>query len=225
MPLFFSLNNLYSIIIPVFNEVDHIPSLIKELKFFCKTGHEVIIIDDGSNDGSYKALLNQNFLNIFRFQKNKGKGEAIKKGIFESKNEKLILFDGDFELHPKEINKLMILDSTKNIKCVFGQRNNLKKPLSFWSLGNIIFSRIFSFINKVELKDALCCAKSFFKNDILLDDLKAKKFDIDVEITTMLITKNSSFKTVNINYRRRGRIDGKKLNIVDSLSILKRMLS
>ena len=128
-------------------------------------------------------------------------------------------------MHPKEINKLMILDSTKNIKCVFGQRNNLKKPLSFWNLGNIIFSRIFSFINKVELKDALCCAKSFFKNDILLGDLKAKKFDIDVEITTMLIAKNSSFKTVKINYRRRGRIDGKKLNIMDSLIILKRMLS
>ena len=209
------MNNSYSIIIPIFNEIDHIPFLVKELKWFYDNGHEVIIIDDGSTDGSPDALSNQNFLKIFRFNENKGKGEALKKGMSKAKNEKLILFDGDFELHPREIKKLMILDSSKNIKCVFGKRDNLRKSLSFWNLGNFIFSKIFSFVNNVNLEDALCCAKSFFKSDIRVNDLKAKKFDIDVEISSMLLMKNQDFETVEIAYNRRGRTDGKKLNIIE----------
>ena len=225
MPLFFSLKNPYSIIIPVFNEARNIHELINELKLYNNEGHEIIIVDDGSNDGSYEALQEQEFIMLYRFERNKGKGEAIKKGIIESNNEKLILFDADFELHPKDISKLMILDYQKGINCVFGNRYNISEPKSYWDIGNIIFTKLFNWVNQSNLDDVLCCAKSFFKLVIVLEKLKSKKFDIDVEILSQLISNNSKITTVDIDYRRRGKIEGKKLKTIDGFRIFLKILT
>ena len=154
----------YTIIIPVFNEIKHINHLLNELRSYYKKGHEIIIIDDGSDDGSYEALLKQSFITLFRFNTNRGKGEAIKKGISESKNEKIILFDADFELHPKDIRKLMVLDFQNGINVFFGNRFNISKPKFYWDFGNIFFTKLFNFIHKSSINDALCCAKSFYLN-------------------------------------------------------------
>ncbi len=219
------MQNSYTIIIPVFNEIKHINHLINELKFYNKKGHEIIIVDDGSNDGSYEALLKQSFITLFRFNKNKGKGEALKKGISESKNEKVILFDADFELHPKDIRKLMVLDFQNGIKCVFGNRFNISKPKSYWDFGNIFFTKLFNFVNKSSINDVLCCAKSFFKQDLALEKLKSKKFDIDVEILSQLISKNDNIISVDIEYNRRGKTEGKKLKTIDGFYIFLKILS
>ena len=91
----------YSIIIPVYNEEDKIPDLLNNLKNYSLEGHEVIIIDDGSRDNSYKLLSRSNFIKLLYTNKNKGKGEAVKLGLKNSTNPMVVIFDGDLELHPR----------------------------------------------------------------------------------------------------------------------------
>ena len=71
--------NKYSILIPIHNEFNHIPLLLDNLKVFNSKGHEILIIDDGSNDGSTDILKNCKMINLISLKKNKGKGYAIRK--------------------------------------------------------------------------------------------------------------------------------------------------
>ena len=220
------MKNLYSIIIPVYNEENKIPDLLSGLKKFYLKGHEVIIIDDGSVDNSHSILANSNFIKLFRLEKNKGKGVAIKKGLKLSNENLIVIYDGDLELLPEEINKLMILDKKMNIDHVFATRySKINLFNSSWDFGNFLFSKIFNYVNKTDLPDALCCAKSFHKSDIDIESLSSHRFDIDVEISSLLIKKSQNFQIVPISYNRRMKKDGKKLSIKDSFSILKRIFS
>ena len=105
----------YSIIIPVHNEVNQVPSLLNSLKEISDKGNEIIIIDDGSNDGSTDILSRSKFISLIILDKNKGKGYAIRKGLEASTNNKIVIYDGDMELDPLEIDKLMILNKSQNI--------------------------------------------------------------------------------------------------------------
>ena len=153
------------------------------------------------------------------------KGAALKKGLSASKNNNIVIYDGDLELNPKYIKNLMILNKSQNINCVFASRYEEIDPMkSIWNFGNFIFTTIFNFKNKSQLKDALCCAKSFYKSDINISNIKSSKFDIDVELASKLVEKHTIIKNVDIQYKRRNKKQGKKLNIFDSLKILIRIL-
>ena len=202
----------------------HIKKLIEELAHYSNLGHEIIIIDDGSNDGSYKILLKYHFIKLYRFKVNKGKGRAIIKGLAEAKNDRLVIYDGDFELHPVDIKKLMILNRQTNVPFVIANRFYQHQKYSIYDIGNIFFTKFFNLIHQCEVSDALCCAKSFFKSDLEIKNLKSSKFDIDIEILSILINTYPKVKNVNINYTRRGRSHGKKLRLIDSFRILYRMI-
>lgn len=218
------MGNLYSIIIPVHNEINFLPQLLNELKEYVNNGHEIVIVNDGSNDGSTKLLEECDFIKHYLLKKNYGKGIALIEGIRKSFHEKIIIFDGDMELNPSDIQSLMVLN--KNIDSVFGFRYETIYPFkSTWDLGNYLITKFFNFIHKSEIKDVLCCAKSFYRNDIDVNKLKSKKFDIDVELASLLLKKNINPKQIRLKYQRRNVKQGKKLGISDSWSILIRILS
>ncbi len=216
---------MYSIIIPIYNEESNIPSLLKGLKEYKKNGHEILIINDGSSDRSRELLSNSKDIKIINFSKNRGKGSAVKKGLMQSSHEKIILFDGDNELDAKQIKNLMILNKKLGIRCVFANRsNNFRFKSIFWYLGNKFFTYLFNFINKSRVRDALCCAKAFYRQDLFIEKLKASKFDIDVEIARNLVMNNKKIKNINVDYLRRNKSQGKKLKMRDGMKILYRML-
>ena len=221
---FLILKSNYSIIISIYNEKASIPSLLEHLYFYYTKGHEIIIIDDGSNDGSNKILCKSNFVNFIKFKHNKGKGIAIKEGIQKATNEKIIIFDGDLEINPDQIQELMILDHKKKIRCVLANRFKWEKTISIWNIGNKVLTFIFNYLHSSDVKDALCCAKAFFKSDIDLKNLKSKKFDIDVELLSILVKSNPKIKNINIIYERRNINQGKKLKLSDSFRIIYRII-
>ena len=219
------MESYYSIIIPIYNEEVHIPNLLKYIEKYRDHGHEIIIIDDGSTDKSFKILSNCHFVKLIRFKNNFGKGKALKTGIANAKFDKLVIYDGDLELHPNQIKELMILDKNKEINCVLASRGANISPLnSIWDLGNFLITKLFNLKNKTNLEDALCCAKSFYKSDINIDNLRSLKFDIDVEISSMLVKNFKNLHKTNLKYNRRSLNDGKKLNFLDSIPIIKRIL-
>ncbi len=218
---------LYSIIIPIHNEINFIPKLLKSLESFSKNKHEIIIIDDGSNDGSTNILKNCDFIKLIIQVKNKGKGAAIKKGLEEATHNKIITFDGDMELRPLEMSRLMILDRTKNIYCALGYRfNNLNLIKSSFYWGNFIFTTFFNLTYQSCYKDSLCCAKAFYKKDLKYAKIYSNGFDIDVELLSLLSIKNkrNHIQQIFLNYKRRSILEGKKLKISDGWKILVRII-
>ena len=96
----------YSLIIPIYNEERTLSALLKKLD---RLGNniEIIIIDDGSDDGTKIMLKNQKRLNVLRNESNIGKGASIKKGLEIAKNKNIILMDGDLEVDSSDISRLI----------------------------------------------------------------------------------------------------------------------
>ena len=217
----------YSILIPVHNEVNHIPFLLSALKVYKKKGHEIIIIDDGSNDGSTSILKNCEIIKLICLRENRGKGYALKKGLMNANNDKIVIYDGDMELNPLDISRLMILNKKDNINYVMGSRFQSLSPLkSNFDWGNFMFTSFFNILFKSHHKDILCCAKAFFKNDLKKYKIISNRFDIDIELASFftIFNKKQKIAQVLLNYNRRTIKEGKKLKISDGWSILSRTL-
>ena len=100
----------YSIIIPVYNEIFVIEILLNELEYFHNSGHEIVIVDDGSNDGTSKILNKCKYpLTLIMLERNQGKGNALKLGLRNAKHNKVVIYDSDRELKTSDIEKLMVL--------------------------------------------------------------------------------------------------------------------
>ncbi len=218
--------NRYSIIISVYNEKNLIPDLLKNLDIYIKDNNEIIIIDDGSTDGSYNILKKNKEITLIRMNQNEGKGSAIRKGLKVARENKIIIFDGDLEIHTSEIKKLMILDKENDIVSAMGYRFNYLPLNSVYNIGNYIFTYFYNFLFKTHHKDILCCAKSFYKYLIEDINLKSKKFDIDVELSHFLSSHKSypEPKEIHIQYKRRNIKEGKKLKVSDGFIIFSRIL-
>ena len=214
----------YSIIIPIHNEVDHLPLLLSSLRSLA-TKNEIIIIDDGSCDGSDKLLKQCDFIKIIKIEQNSGKGFAIRKGLNSTKYDNIILFDGDMELDPQEISKIMLLDN-KNYELIIGTRYKNGFPFnSILEFGNFFFTGLFNLLHKQNITDVLCCAKAFNKNKLEYNLLNSNGFDIDVEISIQLIRNKLKLTEIPLSYKRRSQADGKKLRISDSWVIFKRIIA
>ena len=219
--------NKYSILIPIHNEVNHIPSLLDSLKDLSIKGHEIIIIDDGSDDGSTNILKNCEMINLICLRKNKGKGSAIKEGLMNANNDKIVIYDADMERDPSDISRLMILDKKNNIRYVMGYRFKSLSPLrSNFDWGNFMFTSFFNILFKSHHMDILCCAKTFYANEINNYKIISEGFDIDVELASLLtiLNKRSKIPQVLLNYNRRTIDEGKKLKVSDGWSILSRII-
>ena len=217
----------YSIIIPIYNEEKTLNKLLFSLEKYSFSKNEILIINDGSIDGTKKILKKHSFINVLHLKKNYGKGSAIKIGLQESIYNKTIIYDGDLELHTDDITKLMRLDQDNGIHSLVGTRfNNLSPFKSKFEWGNFMFTSFFNLLFQSCHKDVLCCAKAFYKNDLPIKKLNSKGFDIDVEILSFL-TKNSrrvKIPQILLKYRRRSFNEGKKLKISDGWNILMRVI-
>ena len=166
-------------------------------------------------------------IKLITLRKNKGKGFAIKAGLQKVKYDMVIIFDGDLELHPLEISKLMILDKKNNIHSALGYRFKKLNPLkSNFAWGNFIFTTFFNIIFNTNHKDILCCAKALYLNDIKNYKIISNGFDIDVELSFLvsIINKKRVIPQVKLDYKRRSIEEGKKLKISDGWGILLRII-
>jgi len=217
----------YSILIPIHNEVNHVPKLLNTINSYIIDGHQIVIVDDGSDDGSTIILNNFKRIDLVCLKKNKGKGYAIREGLKIATNNRIIIYDGDMELKSSEISKLMILDKDKNINFVMGYRFKSLSPLkSDFDWGNFMFTSFFNILFKSNHKDILCCAKAFYTNELDNYKIISDGFAIDVELASILTIFNRRRKIpqVLLNYNRRTIDEGKKLKISDGWSILSRII-
>ena len=211
---------ILSIIIPIYNEKDKLPELINTLKNNF-TKHQVIIVDDGSDDGSKEYLKNNYYLDFISLPSNKGKGHAIKVALREVKNESVLLIDGDLEIDITTLKKNIPLNKKL---VIVGNRWEYLQNSNIHRLGNRILNSLFNFLYKTNFSDILCCVKLIPTELIRSFNLKSNGFDIETEIMAKLSLSNQEIIEIPVHYSKRSYIDGKKIKIRDAIPIIKRML-
>jgi len=205
-----------SIVIPVFNERDTIEELIRRVQNV-EVGleKEIIIVDDGSEDGTHQILENLNHPNIkiFFHTINQGKGASLQTGFSKAAGDIVLIQDADLEYDPRDYPRLLepILDGRAD--AVFGSRflGGPHRVFFFWHyIGNKLLTTLSNMLTNLNLSDMETCYKVFRKEIIDKITLKSKRFGFEPEITIKLSKMKCRIYEVPISYSGRDYSEGKK---------------
>tara|TARA_A100001011_G_scaffold376853_2_gene439912 strand:- start:79 stop:771 length:693 start_codon:yes stop_codon:yes gene_type:complete len=217
---------LVSIIVPCYNEKNTIEKIVNRI-YSLNIKKEIIIVDDGSTDGTVNILrrkIRSKTKKIIFHNKNMGKGAAIKSSLKFIKGEIVIIQDADLEYDPKDYYKLLRPFKNKSINVVYGSRvlgrkksifsHNLAKQ--FRIFGNHLLTLISNILNNQNLTDAHTCYKILRKNIFLKLKIKENGFSFCPEVTTKLSNLGIKIIEVPISYNGRSYKEGKKIGFKDA---------
>ena len=224
---------MLTIIVPVYNEKKFIRVLLKKLIKIIKIKKQIIIIDDGSSDGTTQ-ILKKEFLNnksiskIIFHKKNSGKGSAIRSAQRFIKGDFVVIQDADLEYNPKDIIKIYNFIKKNQIDVVYGSRvlnkNKYQNTKNFTHLvriwGNVFLTLVSNLINNQNLTDAHTCYKMIRARIFKKLNLRENGFAFCPEVTTKLSKMNCKIYEVSISYNGRTYNDGKKITSIDGLIAL-----
>jgi glycosyltransferase involved in cell wall biosynthesis len=215
--------NKLSIIVPCYNEENTILSAIDEIKEFKDLDKEIIIVDDGSSDGTRDLLkkIKDDSIKIFYHDYNSGKGKAIRTGIEKSSGDIILIQDADLEYSPKDYPALLRPFYEAEADVVYGSRflggaGYVRLHYYFHFIANKIlthFCNIFTNLNMTDMETGYKVFKSKVIKSIVL---RENSFGIEPEITVKLAKKKFKFYEVSISYKGRSYEEGKKITLKDA---------
>ena len=222
--------DLLSVIIPVYNEKNTIDIIINKI-ISLKINIQIIIVNDGSTDGTAQKLLKfkkKKFITIINLSKNYGKGHAIRQGLKFANGEFIIIQDADLEYNPYDYYKLLKITKIYKAKFVIGSRvlskNINKRPRGLTSDLLVLVNRFFSFITskiaKQKITDPQSCYKLFTYEVAKKINLKEDGFSFCNEIIFQVSRLGIKIYEIPISYNGRSYDQGKKINIKDGILIL-----
>ena len=216
-----------SVVIPVYDEKETILRIIdKVLQLdFVK---EIIVVDDGSKDGTTELLREAAFdgrVRIFFHDRNRGKGAALRTGFGHVTGEIVAVQDADLEYDPNEFAEMIkpILEGVADV--VYGSRLSGGKPQRvhlFWhKLGNGFLTFLTDLLYNTTLSDMETCYKMFRKNIIETIRIRSDGFSVEPELTAK-ICKNKQWRVYElpISYYGRSYAEGKKISWKHGFSAL-----
>ena len=206
-----------SVIIPIYNEVSTCHEIINKVKKVDLV-KEIIVVDDASTDNTIDILNKIDDINIFRHDRNMGKGAAVRTGLTYVKYRYVITQDADLEYYPDDYYKLAKEIGYDKVDVVYGSRW-LGKSME-WSIHyliNLMISLFANVFNGILISDMPTCYKLMPTTLLKSLDLKSNGFGIDAEITAKLARNNIRIKEIPIKYLKRNKQSGKKLRLRDGI--------
>ena len=222
---------MLSVIIPVYNEVNTIEKIVLKIKKIKNIKIQIIIVDDGSTDGTTEKL--KNIKSRFKInkvifsKKNKGKGYAIKLAQKSISQKFTIIQDADLEYNPKDYHKILKVLKKRKHKVVYGSRmlntnhftkNNFTSNIRLFA--NHVLTIISNIINSQNLTDAHTCYKAFDSNVFKNLNLNENGFSFCPEVTTKISNLGLNIFEVKISYKGRDYKSGKKISFLDGFDAL-----
>ena len=224
-----------SIVIPVFNEMSTLAEILRRV-VTVDYPKEIILVDDGSTDGSREFLTrldreglsalegasprNINELSAVFQPFNRGKGAALRRGFEAATGEVIVIQDADLEYDPNDYLKLIEPVLAGDADVVYGSRfaGTPRRVLYFWhSLGNQALTTLSNAFTDLNLTDMETCYKLFRAECIKALDLEEDRFGFEPEVTAKLAQRGCRIFEVPISYRGRTYAEGKKIGWKDGV--------
>ena len=210
-----------SVIIPVYNEVETLDEIMLAVSSI-PVEKEIILVDDGSTDGSREKLQqfeNQVAIKVLYHDRNRGKGAAIRTGLAEAEKDLVIIQDADLEYDPREIPGLMQPILAGKADVVYGSRFIGAAPhrvLYFWhSIGNQLLTLLSNMLSDLNLTDMESCYKLFRREVIQSIEIEESRFGFEPEITAKIAKGRWRIYEMGISYSGRTYEEGKKIGWQD----------
>lgn len=223
---------LLSIVVPCYNEKATIEKIIDEVMAvdLGNIKKEIIIVDDGSKDGSrdiLKAMAKNNKAIKLIFQKvNQGKGAALKRGIVESSGDVVIIQDADLEYDPLDYKRLLYPMQRGQADVVYGSRFVGGEPhrIIYYrhQVANKFLTMLSNLCTGLNLTDMETCYK-MMRGDLareLAPQLKSQRFGFEPEITARIAKSHARVYEIGISYYGRSKEEGKKIGFGDGIKAI-----
>lgn len=210
-----------SVIIPVFNEAKSIQEIIKRVKA-TKMASEIIVVDDGSVDGTRDILKKydgKEKVHVILHEKNQGKGAAVRTGIQAAKGEIMLIQDADLEYDPRDYPILLkpLVEGTADV--VYGSRflGGPRRVAMFWHMvANYMLTFMTNILYNTILTDMETGYKVFRRTVVEGMPLHARRFDFEPEFTAKVLKRHYRIYEVAISFNPRDYSEGKKIGLKDA---------
>ncbi len=205
-----------SVVIPVFNEKDTIQEILQQVRA-TNLAYEIIIVDDGSTDGTREILKQEECqpqTTVIYHAHNQGKGAAVRTGFDRASGDILLIQDADLEYDPRDYPALIRPIEEGRVKVVYGSRFlGPRKAMLFWHmLGNKLLTLLTNILYNTILSDMETCYKVFRADIIKGIPLRSRRFEFEPEITAKVLKRGHRIFEVPISYYGREYHEGKKIS-------------
>ncbi|HEY1435546.1 MAG TPA: glycosyltransferase family 2 protein [Thermoanaerobaculia bacterium] len=215
-----------SVLIPVYNEARTIDEILR-LVAREATEKEIVVVDDGSTDGTREKLAGwdgRDGVRVILHERNMGKGRAVRTAMEAARGEVLLIQDADLEYDPAEYPRLLAPIEAGRADVVFGSRfvgSAEHRVQNFWhQSGNRLLTLISNVVTGLNLSDMATCYKAFHRRVVPSLRLESKGFGIDAEITAKVARGGFRVFEVPVSYFGRSRAEGKKIRLKDGFAAL-----
>ena len=221
-----------SVVIPAFNEKSTIGPLIERVRTAELSGWEleIVVVDDGSRDGTGELLEKIPGITLRRHPANKGKGAALKTGFAAATGDLLLIQDADLEYDPGDYPVLLAPFLAGRADVVMGSRFAYERPHFFFGerlspffshyIGNITITGLTNLLYGYKATDYYACYKVFRANLARAVPVEADGFDFDNEFLCKLLRLGVRIEEVPVRYSPRSYEDGKKIKWKDGFKVI-----
>ena len=215
-----------SIIVPCYNEKSTVAGVVERVReaSFGGLEKEIIVIDDGSTDGTAETIAKISGITVITHPKNLGKGAAVISGFKLASGDVSVIQDADLEYDPEDMEDLLAPIVAGDADVVFGSRFMGDKPRRVLNFHHYIANRgitvVSNLFTNLNLSDVEVGYKLFTREviDAIKNSLTAKRFGIEIELAARVSKSKFRVYEVAISYRGRTYDEGKKIGWKDGVA-------
>ena len=206
-------------IVPVYNELAHVDGILQAIHA-SPVKKEIIIVDDGSTDGTREKLrtmplADNNNVTVVFHQNNCGKGAAIRTALEYARGEYVLIQDSDLEYDPQDYPALLRPLEQRQANVVYGVRPDRPERGFRFFLGAKLLTHLTNLLYGAGIHDEATCYKVFRRSLISQIDLECRRFEFCPEVTAKICRMGERIAEVPIAYTPRSAGEGKKIRHVD----------
>ena len=214
-----------SVLMPVYNEKDTLEEIVRRVQAV-GIAHEIVIVDDGSIDGTreiLKKLDAQPDIRVILHEKNQGKGAAVVTGIKAATGDVMLIQDADLEYDPRDYPNLLKPLEEDISDVVYGSRflGGARRPILFW---NMVANKILTLVTNILYNNILTDMETgykVFRREVVEDlTIHARRFDFEPEFTAKILKQKARIFEVPITFNPRLYGEGKKITAWDGFVAL-----